>query len=579
MSAILAAILAFLAYGIAYFTYGRFISTKVLKLNPANRTPAREYEDGQDYVPTNRFVLFGHHFASIAGLGPILGPAIAVIWGWLPAMLWAVFGSIFIGAVHDVSALGLSLRHQGRSIGDVTRDVIGPRARLLFLVIVFFILALAMGVFALTIATLFSTLRPEAAMPTFALIGIAAVLGYSVRKLRGPVVPLTIVALALMVFAIWFGVQQPDLLRGIGFQTWVFILLTYAFVASVLPVWLLLQPRDYLNSYQLYAGLALIFVGLLLLSPNFQAPAVNSDINLEGSGVAPPLFPFLFIIVACGAVSGFHSLVSSGTTVRQLSTEGHARIIGYGGMLLEGALAVLVIIACTAGFSSEAAWQAHYFSFEGARGLAPKLNAFVNGAGLFIAQVGISQAFAANLVAVVVVGFALTTLDSATRLLRYNVEEIARTVSVKSLANRYTASLIAVAAIAFFALMKFHDPQTGKEVSAGMVLWALFGTSNQILAVMGLLTVTIFLYKLGRPTIYTLVPMLFMLCVTGSALAIQLHDFWTHERYALAVVGTILAALVVWLIVEGAIAYRTYTVIKKTVLMPSGEPPLASNPK
>ena len=547
VNALVVALGSVAAFVVAYLFYGRFLSDKIFRLDPTRTTPAHTFRDGVDYVPTKRIVLFGHHFVSIAGLGPIMGPAIAVIWGWLPALLWVVLGTIFLGAVHDLGALAVSLRHQGRSIGDLTRDIIGNRARILFLLIVFFLLAMAMGVFALVIATLFSeAFYPEAVVPFFLLILTAALIGTLVYRYNVPLGPATLLGLVLMLLGIWVGLKFP--VTGVSMTTWIYMLLAYAFVASVLPVWILLQPRDYLNSYKLYIGLAFTFAGLLIYHPPIVAPAVN-----RAATDLPPIFPFLFITIACGAISGFHSVVSSGTTVRQLENEGDARAIGFGAMLTEGALATVVIVACTAGVASTEAWHEHYKGWTAASGLGPQLSAFIDGAGVFISHTGVPLDWAKAFIAVVVVAFAMTTLDSATRLLRYNVEELGKSAGLGGLSNRYLAALVAVAAIGYFALMKMD----GKP--AGLTLWQLFGTTNQVLAGLGLLTVSAFLYKTRVPVVYTLMPMAFMMVMTISAMLLKLRDFYAERSWPLIVVGAAILGMAVWLCVEAVIAYRGWS--------------------
>jgi len=519
MNAALAAVLALGTFVLAYFTYARFIAKRIFALDPEAKTPAHLLRDGIDYVPTKKPVLFGHHFASITGLGPILGPAIAVIWGWLPAFLWVFFGTIFFGGVHDFSALVISARNKGRSIGDIAESIVGPRARMLFLLIIFFLIALAMGVFAIVIATLFSeAFHPEAVVPAFSLMLIAMAVGVAVYKKGMAIGPITILGVVLMLATTGLGLKIP--VTGIALDTWIYILLIYAFAASVLPVWLLLQPRDYINSFLLYLGLAGMYLGLILFQPEIAAPAINH----ESTGL-PPLFPFIFIMVACGAISGFHSLVSSGTTAKQLDKETDARLIGYGGAVAEGVLGIMAVLACTAGLASREAWLAHYKTWGTAAGLGPEINAFVQGAGRFISHLGVNLGFAEAFVAVVVVAFALTTLDSATRLLRFNIEEIGNSLKLRFLTNRYAAAAFAVLAIAFFALMKVttFDAATGTFVkkSAGWILWSLFGTTNQVLAGIVLLSVTLYLYKTGKPIVYTLVPMLLMLSMTLWAMVLN----------------------------------------------------------
>ena len=609
---------SFAALIVAYFTYGRFIARRIYRLDPNRVTPAHELEDGVDYVPTRVPVLFGHHFASIAGLGPILGPAIAVIWGWLPAVLWVVIGSIFIGAVHDLGALTVSMRYKGRSVGDVCQNLMGPRARLLALLIIFFLMSLAMGAFVNAISALFVQFRPDAVIPSFGLMVVAMVIGVSVYKLKAPLGMATLLGLVAFAGLIVWGVEQPvrsyewfvtpetrgalaearaaapegdpevrfespygaanavEYLNAVGRTeaaadltaaiapskdrplapaplAWIAVLLVYSFVASVLPVWLLLQPRDYINSFQLYFALALLFIGLTVAALT-GAPAGQIDAAAVAHDVpgAPPMIPVLFVTVACGAVSGFHSLVSSGTTVRQINKECDALLIGYGAMLTEGALAILVIMACVAGLGT-AAWEpggvyASWGSITGS--LAAKLNAVVHGGAAFLEQVGMRPKYGRALLAVTIVAFAMTTLDSATRLLRFNVEEICRSVGLRRLANRYFASLVAVGGIAFFGL-----------VPAGVTLWKLFGTTNQLLAGLTLLTVSLFLYKLGRPIRYTLIPMVIMLTMTTWAMVDSIPRFWNDPRLTplnqtvLTGVALVVLAMSVWLVVEGMLSF------------------------
>jgi len=557
MSALLIALLAFSAYILAYFTYGKRLGSKILGFLPERPTPAHVLRDDVDFVPSRKAVLFGHHFASIAGLGPILGPAIAVIWGWIPALLWVIFGSVFMGAVHDLSALYISLRHQGRSIGDVTGDLLGPRGRTLFLLLVFFLLALAMGAFAYVIALLFIDsgalhFYPQAVIPVWSLIAIAVVIGLLVYRFRVGLTPATIIGVALMLLATWFGASHPvrDLFGlELNVDRWVWILMSYALVASVVPVWLLLQPRDYLNSFQLYLGMGLLYAGLVVTRPQIVAPAINN-----APTDLPPLFPFLFITVACGAISGFHSLVSSGTTAKQLANERDALLIGYGSMLTEGLLAVLVILATTAGFASRAEWNGHYASWAGAGSLGAKLQAFVVGGASFTTKLGLDPSLAAIFIAVVAVGFAMTTLDSGTRLLRYNLEELGSHFAPLGwiTRNRYGAGLLAVLAIGYFALIKVG----GKP--AGITLWALFGITNQLLGALGFLVITLYFYRAGKPVLYFLLPMLFMMAITLAALPISLWRFAHSDPVSWPLVGTGVAILLLdlWMILEAGLSLR-----------------------
>ena len=544
MSAFVLALLALVLFFVAYHTYGRFFSRLILGLDPNLATPAHSKRDGIDFVPSNKYVLFGHHFASIAGVGPILGPAIAVIYGWVPAIIWTVIGAILIGGVHDLGALVASARHEGRSIGDLTEELVGHRARNLFLVLAFFLLAVVLAVFSITMATLFQGC-PESVFPSFALIGIAVIVGLLMYKTNIGLPAATLIGLVMFVLAIWYGTGHPmgEMLSRNSWA-WIVLLLAYAYVASVLPVWLLLQPRDYLNSFGLYAGLGLMYIGLFVARPEMVAPAVR----IHPTG-APPILPFIFILIMCGAISGFHSLVSSGTTSKQLNTENDAHLIGYGSMLVEGALAVVVILACTAGLRSAAVWQARYADWGSAQSLGAKLGAFVDGAGYFISRVGFSENIAKTLVTVTVIGFALTSLDSATRLLRFIVAEVGERARVVPLKNRFLASGVAVALPLVLATAKF------KGQSTGMALVPVFGITNQVFACLGLLVVSVFLFRRRKPALYTLVPMIFMLAVTIAAMFVKLGDWIDERNYLLITVGSIILIAEIWLVVEGLLVF------------------------
>ncbi len=347
MNSLVLALGAAVLFLIAYHTYGKFLARKIFKLDPNAICPSVELRDDMDYVPTKRPILFGHHFTSIAGTGPIVGPAIAIIWGWVPALIWILIGSVFMGAVHDFGAFVVSLRNQGRSIGDIAASVVNRRVRTLFLLIIFFELWIVVAIFGVVIAVVF-TMFPQAIIPVWLEIPIAVWLGHMVYKKGASHLPLSIVALILMYITVVVGAYvplgMPSLFGLEPVAIWVVILLIYAYVASILPVQTLLQPRDYINAHQLFVALALLLLGVLVTRPAMVAPAVN----FSPPG-APAIFPMLFVIVACGAISGFHSQVASGTSSKQCDTEQNSLIIGYGGMLLEGMLAVLVLVACGAG--------------------------------------------------------------------------------------------------------------------------------------------------------------------------------------------------------------------------------------
>ena len=536
-----AVLLCFGLYALGYLFYSRFLSRKVFGLRPETPTPAHLLEDGVDYVPTHRFVLFGHHFASITGLSPMLGPAIAVIWGWLPAMLWVVLGSLLVGCVHDFGALVVSVRARAKSIGVVSQGLMGTRAKSLLHAIIFFGVSLAMGVFVSVVSVLFSGDYPESVLPSAVILLLALGIGWLVRRRGYSLWWLTAVCFVLILLAVQISPSIPFHWQNqVG---WAWVLLAYAWVASVLPVWSLLQPRDFLNSLLLYLGLALIYAGFFVLRPEFAAPVVVP--SPEG---APPMFPFVFIVIACGAASGFHSLVSSGTTAKQLDRETDARPIGYGGMIGESLLGLTAVLACTAGFASRAEWQQSYHSWGEANLLGAKLGAFIEGSTRFATALGLSPQGARTFIAVIVVSFALTTLDSATRLLRFNIEEIGQTLRVRALGNRMLSSTIAALSIAFFAFYEIDGR------SAGLALWQLFGSTNQLLAGLTLLLATRFLVRRRKPWWVTGLPMFFMLASTLVAMASNLRDFWRRSDVPLLVVGGVLLVLALWLCIEGVAA-------------------------
>jgi carbon starvation protein len=561
MSALLVLFGVVILLALAYRWYGRWLATRVFPLDDSEPTPAHTMRDGRDFVPAPPLVVFGHHFASIAGLGPLLGPAIAVIWGWVPALLWIVLGCIFVGAVHDLGCLYSSLRNRARSVADLAYDVAGARARVLFLLFSIFALALAMGVFVINIANLFAPGAggaegghvPEAVLPSAALIVLALAVGVLFYRYRVSLAKLTLPALLASLLFVWLGVQYPIThLFGLELSAplWTYLLLGYALVATLLPVWVLLQPRDYLNSFQLFLGMGLLLIGAVVGGFTLSAPAFN-----PAPAGAPPMFPLLFITIACGAVSGFHSLVASGTTVRQLDRQSHALPIGYGGMLTEGLLATLALLAVAAGLGAE--WQSRYPDWLTAGKSA--LANFVHGAGALVSAVGVPLALAKVFVATVAVGFALTTLDTGARLIRYNLQELGRAWRITPLVNPTLSTLLAVGLIGFFALLKAPDPVTGELKSVGALLWQLFGASNQLLAALSLLVVSLYLRSLGRPTLYTLLPMCLMLVATLTALVIGMQGFAAKGNTLLLGVSAVIFALAVWLVGEAIVAWRRGT--------------------
>ena len=570
--------IALLGVGLAaflsgYFFYSRYIAHHIYRLDPDFVTPSHELEDGVDYVPTNRHVLFGHHFTSVAGAAPIVGPAIAVIWGWLPAFLWVVLGTVFAGAVHDFGTLWISTRHKANSIGTLAAGIVGARARVLFLLIIFFLLLLVNAVFAVVISNLFIA-NPGSVLPVWGSLVVAIVVGFLMYRSRVGLLWPSLGALLVLYLLIWLGqyapFNLPDLFafsptaqqvvsaqgdmavaqaaaRVDGVRAgWVIALFVYAFFASVLPVWLLLQPRDYVNSHQLFVALGIIFLGILVTNPEIIAPAVNTHLPAD----APSWFPLLFITIACGAISGFHGLVASGTSSKQLNKETDARYVGYGGAVGEGALALTSIIATTAGFAMYAGvdgWHEHYGSWASAS--AGATAAFVNGVGELAQGVGLPHDFAVIFAAVVVISFAATTMDTGIRLQRYIIAELGAEYRVKVAQNRWFATLVAVVSCAILAL--------GVDRGAGgMRLWPLFGTTNQLTGALSLLVITLFLYRLRRGIWVTVIPMIFLLVMTTWAMVLNLIRYATESQAVLLGVGGMIFVLELWLIFESVSAVR-----------------------
>ena len=542
-------------YVIAYHTYGRFLSKKLFQIDLDAPCPSETHHDGVDFVKTDKLVLFGHHFTSIAGTGPIVGPAIAIIWGWVPALIWILLGSILMGAVHDFGSMIISLRNQGRSIGDIAGDVISPRVRFLFLLIIFFALWLVVAIFGVVIAAVFN-MFPASVAPVWLQIPIAMILGWAIYKKNANPILFGAIAVVLMYGSMVVGEMFPITIKELfgipPMGIWVIGLLIYAYIASTLPVQVLLQPRDYINAWQLAVAMLLLFAGVAVSHPAMVAPAVE----LAPAG-APPLMPILFITVACGAISGFHCLVSSGTTSKQCDNEGSAMTIGYGGMLLEGLLAVFVLVACGAGIglglangdemlTGTAAFSHQYSSWAAAKGLGSKIGAFVNGATNMIASTGLPRGFILTVMGVFVASFAATTLDTATRIQRYIVSEIAVACKVPFLAKRHPATFIAVSTALVLA---FSSGSNGK---GALSLWPLFGAVNQLLAGLAFLVITVWLAKTGRKIIFTLIPMIFMIAATGWAMVYNLNAFFRSESWLLFGIGLAVVLLEVWMVIEGA---------------------------
>ena len=544
MNAIGLILFALLMYVFGYLFYSRYLSTKVFVLDESRKTPARELEDGIDYVPTNKWILLGHHFTSITGAGPIVGPAIAVIWGWVPALLWVVLGAVFIGAVHDFGALFTSVRHKGRSIGTILGRYAGERARVLFLLLILALAILVNAVFAFVIAVLF-TKFPSSVIPAWSIVPLAILFGLSVYRLKVNFLIPTALFLFLLYVAIFVGNEVPVEIKGLAgsvglepIMFWIIVLFIYTFFASSLPVWVLLQPRDFLNGLQVVILLFLIYLGAIFSNPEVMAPAVN--LSPEG---APPIFPFLFITIACGALSGFHALVSSGTTSKQLASERDARTVGYLGFLGESSLAVAVIIACTAGLTMISAdrFSQLYSSWSSIK--SSSIPAVVEGGANLIASLGISQELSRTLIATLIVLFAATTMDTSVRIQRYILNELGVIYNFSALKGKWVASGIAVLTSMALVLAK----EGGK---GGLLLWPVFGAANQLLAGLALLVTFLYLSFSRRPTAPILIPLVGVIAITSTAMAINLVSNLKKGDYLLAVVSGVILILEVLIILE-----------------------------
>ena len=538
-------------FAVAYFGYGRLLE-RLLGVDPARRTPAFAKGDGVDYVPAHPAVLFGHHFASIAGAGPIVGPIAAAYFGWGAVVLWVVLGCIFIGAVHDMVSLFLSVRHEGRSIASVIETVLGRPGKLLCLLFCWSTLVLVCAEFTRQVALTFVR-SPEVATASLLFIVLAVVFGVAVNRLKVPLLPATLVFVPVMFACIWVGTKCPlDLvarfgLSAAGAQTaWTLVLLAYCFLASTLPVWLLLQPRDYLNSYLLYAMMALGFLGVFA-----AAPAVNLDAFVgwrapNAKGAPMPLFPFLFITIACGACSGFHSLVASGTTAKQIASEKHIRPVAYGGMLLEGVLAILALLAVGRFAQPELLEKL---------GAESAVSLFAGGLASFCAKLGVPERSGAIFMSLAVSAFLMTSVDTATRLARFTWQELftgtqGRTKApnpfTSPVSNMYVATGLVVALV---ALLLLGNPEAAKN------LWNVFASANQLLAGLTLFTASLWLYRNRGAWWVTLFPMLFMLAVSSTGLYLLCTGSWKAGNPTLGVVTAVLLALAAVLVLLAVVRF------------------------
>lgn len=525
-----------------YLIYSKFLANRVYKLDPAYKTPAHTERDGVDFVPTNKYVLWGHHFTSVAGAAPIVGPAIAVIWGWLPAFLWVTLGTVFFAGMHDLGALWASARHKARSMGTLSGNYIGGRGRNLFLVVIFLLLLMVNAAFAVVISNLLVS-TPSAVIPAWGAILVALVIGQLIYRYRMNLAAVTVIGVSALYGLILLGdrfpIVLPETVLGLSANAfWIVALFLYAGVASMLPVWVLLQPRDYINGIQLFIALGILYASVLIAQPEIVAPAVNSNVPAGTPGIVP----LLFVTIACGAISGFHGMVASGTSSKQLDKETDARFVGYFGAVGEGMLALGAILATTAGFQTLANWEEIYSEF-GQGGVT----AFVDGgANVVNAGLGIPPSLSATILATMAVLFAATTMDTGIRLQRFVVQEAGELMGFKIGTIAGTVIALAVAmGLAFGA---------GADGSGGMVIWPLFGTTNQLLASLTLSIVAVILVQKQRTVIPVMIPLVFVATMSIYALIVQLGTFYRDENWLLLGMDIVILIAALWVIVEAGLA-------------------------
>jgi carbon starvation protein len=527
-----------------WFVYSKFIATKIYQLDADFVTPAHELNDGVDYHPTNKYVLWGHHFTSVAGAAPIVGPAIAVYWGWVPAVLWVIFGTIFFAGVHDFGSLWASARNKGKSIGALSEDVIGKRTRALFMIVIFLVLLMVNAVFGVVIANAFVG-TPNAVFPAWSAIAVALIIGQLVHR-KMNLVALSIGGVVALYLSVYVGsvlpIELPAAMFGLSPNAnWIIILFIYAAIASMLPVWVLLQPRDFINGMQLFVGLILLYGAVLLSVPDISAPAFNSQVAAD----APSLVPLLFVTIACGAVSGFHGIVSSGTTSKQLDKETDARFVGYLGAVGEGSLALITLVAVSsvALAATPEIWHEIYDQY----GTAGASTFIQGGAQLIQNGWGIPFSITQTLLATMVVLFAGTTMDSGVRLQRYIIQEWGDIYNIPVLKKGVLATFLAVTCCLLLAF-----GAGGASGSGGLIIWPLFGSTNQILAGLTLLVITVMLMKFGRPAKYTMFPMIFVLITSSWAALIKLKEFYLAGNWLLVAIDVIVVITTVLVILEAA---------------------------
>lgn len=548
MNSSIVLLLGVLAMLAGYFFYSKFFAKFILGLDNSIPTPAHTLKDGIDYVPTNKYVLWGHHFTSVAGAAPIIGPAIAVIWGWVPAVLWVVLGTIFMAGIHDMSAVWASMRNKGQSIGSIAGSVMGAKVRTLMMVVIFLLLLMVNAVFGVVIANMMIK-TPTAVIPVWGALVVAFIIGQCIYRFKINLVLVSVLGVSALYGLIYLGTLMPIVLPETMFglpdnAVWILFLFTYAAVASLLPVWMLLQPRDYINGLQLFVGLILIFGAILIATPDIVAPAVNHNLPAN----TPSIMPLLFVTIACGAISGFHGLVATGTTSKQIDKEEDARFVGYFGAVGEGLLALGAVLATTAGFATLADWEGVYQKFgDGSVG------AFIDGGATILNNgIGIEVVLSQTILTVMAALFAGTTMDTGVRLQRYIFQEFGEVYNLPILRKSVVATLLAVGTCLLIAF-----GAGGIDGSGGMIIWPLFGTTNQLMAALTLMIVTVILLRKGKAVWYTLAPLSFLLIMAIFALILQLKSFYAEGNWLLIVMDIII------LIATIMVTFESFSVLRR----------------
>jgi len=539
---VLIIVASFALYGLAYYGYSKWFDKDVIRSDPERTTPAMTYMDGVEFFPTNRYILFGFQWKSIAALGPVVGPILAIQWGWFPALLWILFGNIFIGWIHDYTSMMASVRSEGASFGPMTYELISSRARIILLSYILFYLILAGSALTNIVSRTFAAF-PVSPIPVLVVTLVGVLSGYMVFKFKTNIVYTTIFSILLMVLGIWLGMMFPiSVSQEIALDFWMVWTLLFCFLGAVLPIWVFIQPINYMSFYLVYAGIIGIIAGIFVGFPNFSQAAFTTfyDPNLTPLG---PLWPMMFVVIACGAISGWHSLVGSSVSSKQLDTEPSGRFIGGGAMLAEGILAIVALITVA------------ILTPEAIEGVGPA-GIFIKGGSTLLGYLGLPTSIGSAYLSVVVIILAITVMQIALRISRVTASELAGPRLGGLFKNVYLSAIIVIAIIYVVTSPRFG--------AAFEYIWGTFGGANQLMAAMALMICTLWLTKNRRPTVYTALPMLFMLGTTITALlyltytgvTLYVADPTRIGAGIAALINILLLVLACFMCYEGANAFR-----------------------